>query len=136
MALGARNAIIIYDPSLTQAIQPNADGSINVEIMSGGGAALFAPVAVSASGTIVAAIASKIIRVVALQLIANGTVNVKWQSSTGSVDLTGLAYLVANAGYVLPFNPAGWFQTAAGDDLDISLSAGVAVGGSLTYVRL
>jgi hypothetical protein len=40
---------------------------------------------------------------------------------------------VTNGGIVLPFNAGGWFQTAVGDSLLINLSAGVAVGGSLSY---
>lgn len=134
----ARNQIMVCDPAdLANMLKPNPDGSINVAIVSGEiGDALFAPIDVSASGTVVTAVANKIIRVIALQLIASNTVNVKWQTSTGSVDITGFAYLVANSGYVLPFNPAGWFETVVGDALDINLSVGVAVGGSMTYVEL
>jgi hypothetical protein len=97
----------------------------------------FAAVAVSSSGnnTIVSAGGgSNKIRVLAVQLIANGTVNVKWQSGASGTDLTGLAYLIANAGYVLPYNPLGWFETAANTLLNLNLSAGVAVGGCITYV--
>jgi hypothetical protein len=81
-------------------------------------------------------VSSKKIRVLAAQLISNGTVNAKWQTGAGGTDLTGLAYLVANAGYVLPFNPSGWFETAATTLLNLNLSAGVAVGGSLVYVEV
>jgi hypothetical protein len=95
----------------------------------------FATIALSATGTVVAAVTSKKIRVLAVQLISNGTVNAKWQSSTTS-DLTGLAYLVANAGYVLPFNPCGWFETVSGELLTLSLSASIAVGGSIVYVEV
>lgn len=99
---------------------------------------LFSTIAVSSSGatTVVAAVAAKKIRVVAMQLVANGAVNVKWQSHVTPTDITGLAYLAQNGGYVLPFNPVGWFQTIAGEALDINLSASVAVGGSLTYITV
>ena len=65
---------------------------------------LFATVAASASGasTIIALVASKKIRVLALQLIASAAVNVKWQSHATPTDVTGLAYLAQNGGYVLP----------------------------------
>ncbi len=98
----------------------------------------FAVIAASSSGnnTIVASVSSKKIRVVAAQLIANGTVNVKWQSGASGTDLTGLAYLVANTGYALPFNPAGWFETAATTLLNLNLSAAIAVGGSITYIEV
>ena len=98
----------------------------------------FAVIAASSSGnnTLVAAVAGKKIRVVGLWLISNGTVNVKFQSGAGGTDLTGLAYLVANAGMVLPFNPAGWFETAAATLLNANLSAAIAVGGSLAYIEV
>ena len=98
----------------------------------------FAAVVASASGatTIIAAVTSKKIRVLAIELMANGTVNAKWQSHTTPTDLTGLAYLVANSGYVLPFSPTGWFETVSGEALDINLSAAIAVGGSIVYVEV
>jgi hypothetical protein len=98
----------------------------------------FATIAASASGnnTIVAAVTSKKIRVLAAQLTANGSVNAKWQSGAGGTDLTGLAYLVVNTGYVLPYNPAGWFETASNTLLNLNLSAAIAVGGSITYIEV
>ena len=98
----------------------------------------FAAVAVSSNGnnTIVSAVNPKKIRVLAVQLIATGAVNVKWQSGAGGTDLTGLAYLAANGGYVLPFNPVGWFETGSNTLLNLNLSASVAVGGSITYVEV
>jgi hypothetical protein len=99
---------------------------------------LFSTIVASASGatTIIALVAAKRIRVLALQLVASGAVNAKWQSHVTPTDLTGLAYLAANGGYVLPYNPVGWFQTVAGEALDINLSAAIAVGGSITYVTV
>jgi hypothetical protein len=98
----------------------------------------FATIAASSSGnnTIVASVSSKKIRVLAAYLISNGTVNAKWQSGASGTDLTGLAYLVANAGYVLPFNPTGWFETAATTLLNLNLSGAVAVGGSIVYIEV
>ena len=98
---------------------------------------VFVAVAAASSGdnTIVAAAgASNKIRVLAVQLISNGTVNAKWQSGAAGTDLTGLAYLVANSGYVLPYNPVGWFETAANTLLNLNLSGAVAVGGSIVYI--
>lgn len=98
----------------------------------------YATIAASTSGnnTIVAAVTSKKIRVVAAQLTSNGTVNAKWQSGAGGTDVTGLAYLVANTGYVLPYNPVGWFETASNTLLNLNLSGAVAVGGSITYIEV
>ncbi|TXH35287.1 MAG: hypothetical protein E6Q98_15965 [Rhodospirillaceae bacterium] len=115
--------------------------SLRTDQMLSGSTALtpkFAKIAASASGnnTIVAAVSGKKIRVLALKLIGSDAVNAKWQSGAGGTDLTGLSYLIASSGEVLPFNPAGWFETAAGALLNLSLSAAVAVGGHLTYVEV
>ena len=98
----------------------------------------FAPIAASSSGanSIVAAVAAKKIRVLAVWLSAAGSVNAKWQSATTPTDKTGLAYLAANIGHVLPYNPHGWFETLAGEALSLNLSAAIAVGGSLVYVEV
>lgn len=98
----------------------------------------FAAIAASSSGnnTIVAAVTSKKIRVLGLKLIANGTVNAKWQSGASGTDLTGLSYLVVNSGEVLPFSPVGWFESASGVLLNLNLSGAVAVGGHLIYVEV
>lgn len=102
------------------------------------GIAKYAAITASSSGatTIIAAVSGKRIRVVALQLLVNAAVNVKWQSHVTPTDKTGLAYFTANGGYALPYNPAGWFETVAGEALDINLSGAVAVGGSLTYIEI
>ena len=94
----------------------------------------FAAIAVSSSGAnqIVAASAGNKIRVVAYNYMANGTVNVKWQSAAN--DKTGLAYLVVNTGKVVPFCPVGWFETNSGEALNLNLSGAVAVGGEVVYV--
>jgi hypothetical protein len=98
----------------------------------------FVAIAASASGnnTLLASVSSKHIRVLALYLVSNGTVNAKFQSGASGTDLTGLAYLVANTGFVLPFNPLGWFETAVTTLLNLNLSAAIAVGGSMTYVEV
>lgn len=98
----------------------------------------FAAIAASSSGnnTVIAAVNPKKIRVLAVQLVANGAVNAKWQSGASGTDLTGLAYLAANGGYVLPYNPVGWFETASNTLLNLNLSGAVAVGGSITYVEV
>lgn len=115
--------------------------SLESNQMTAGGTVVtpkYAAIALSASGntTLVAAVTSKKLRVVALSMVAAGTVNIKFQTGTGGTDLTGLFYLVANSGAVLPFNPAGWFETASGVLLNANLSAAIAIGGSLTYIEV
>jgi len=129
--------------STTDAVAAVAatDAIVNNSAAGGGFTRLvpkFAKIVASASGAtqIVAAVTSKKLRVLSLAVVANAAVNVKFQSQVTPTDLTGLHYLAANGGFVLPFNPIGWFETIAGERLDINLSAAVAVGGSISYVEV
>ena len=92
--------------------------------------------ATSGDNTLVAAVAVKKIRVLALFLVSAGTVNVRLESGAGGTALTGQMNLVANTGFVLPFNPAGWFETASNTLLNLELSAAISVDGALTYVEV
>lgn len=91
---------------------------------------------VSATGTIAPLAAAQKLRIVSYVLVANGTVNVNWQSHTTTATKTGPLYLVANTGVSAGYNPLGWFDTIAGEALDLALSAAVAVGGHVTYVKV
>jgi hypothetical protein len=90
----------------------------------------------SGDNTLVSAVTSKKIRVLSLFAVAAGTVNVRFESGAGGTALTGQMNLVANTGFVLPYNPLGWFETAAGTLLNMELSAAVSVDGSLVYVEV
>lgn len=92
--------------------------------------------ATSGDNTLLAAVSAKKIRVLALFLVAAGTVNVRLESGAGGTALTGQMNLVANTGFVLPFNPAGWFETAVNTLLNLELSAAISVDGALTYVEV
>lgn len=99
----------------------------------------FAAIAASSSGnnTLVAAVTGKKIRVLAYNLIGNGAVNAKFQSGASGTDLTGLKYIAAAGGGICaPYNPMGWFETAAATLLNLNLSGAVAVGGELVYVEV
>jgi hypothetical protein len=99
----------------------------------------FATIAASSSGnnTLVAAVTSKKLRVLAYNFIGNGAVNAKFQSGASGTDLTGLKYIAAAGGGICaPFNPVGWFETGAGVLLNLNLSGAVAVGGELVYVEV
>lgn len=88
----------------------------------------------SGDNTLVAAAgASNKIRVHQLFLVSAGTVNVRFESGAGGTALTGQMNLVANTGFVLPFSPIGWFETAADTLLNLELSGAVSVDGSLAY---
>jgi hypothetical protein len=137
------------DKAMIDAIYDDIDAALVVNMSAetstvyNGAVALtpkFAKIAASSSGNnaLVAAVASKKIRVLEYTLIANGTVNAKFQSDGAGtpVDLTGLKYCVANMGLSAPFSPVGWFESASGKSLDLNLSAAIAVGGELVYVEV
>ena len=47
--------------------------------------------------------------------------------------LTGLMDLAADGQLVLPLNGFGWFETVAGELLNLELSAATLVAGALVY---
>lgn len=107
-----------------------------------GGAAVtvkFAAISASSSGdnTLLAAVTSKKIRVLSYSLMAAGAVNARFQTAVAGAYLTGLKYFAAaGAGIVAPYNPKGWFETVAGDLLNLELSGAVAVGGEFSYIEV
>lgn len=92
---------------------------------------------------LVPGVTGKKIRVLAALVDANnGDSTWYFQSSTGSVRLTGNLFVSsgpagsssATGQFVLPHAPTGWFETAAGDDLELILAGGSAgIGGCLVY---
>lgn len=91
----------------------------------------------SGDNTLVSAAgAGKKIRVTSAFLVSAGTVNVRFESGAGGTAMSGQMNLVANTGFVLPFNPHGWFETAENTLLNLELSGAVSVDGSLTYVEV
>jgi len=130
--------------SLSASLQATQAVAVDTSAMVVGNTATkltpkFAIIAAANSGatTIIPAVTGKKIRVLAAKIVANGGVNVKWQSHFTPTDLTGLSYYAAAGdGEVLPFNPVGWFQTNASEALDINLSGAIAVGGHLTYIEV
>lgn len=91
-------------------------------------------VASSGDNTLVAAQGSgNIILVHQVFLIASAAVTVRFESGAGGTALTGQMQLAANSGFVLPFNPVGWFKTSANALLNLELSGAVSVDGVLGY---
>ena len=89
--------------------------------------------ATSGDNTIVAAVAGKKIRVHQLFIVSAGTVTVRFESGAGGTALTGQMSHVDTSGEVLPFNEVGWFETVAGELLNLELSGAVSVDGALAY---
>ncbi len=95
----------------------------------------FAVVSRATSGEVIAAVTSKKLRILAGWWMTTTAVTVRWDSHTAGA-ITGAAACPATGGAVLPFNPVGWFETTAGEALDVTLGSGVQISGSLTYVEV
>lgn len=90
--------------------------------------------AVAGDNTLVAAQgAGNIILVHQVFLIASAAVTVRFESGAGGTALTGQMVLAGSGGFVLPFNPVGWFKTAPNALLNLELSGAVSVDGVLGY---
>ena len=98
------------------------------------GGVLYTTIETSASSTLVTGVPGKRIVVLSVSLVASNITSAKFQTSTGSIDITGPYYCAQYGGIVLPFNAGGWFDTSVGDSLLINLSPGTPVGGSLSYI--
>lgn len=85
------------------------------------------------SNQVVAAIPGKSISVLTVALITTLANNVKFLSSASQISPT--MPLAANGGFVLPYNPYGWFKTVEGEALNINLSSGTAIGVIVTYIE-
>lgn len=99
----------------------------------------FANIAASQTdGAVVAAIAAKIIRVLAVIISAGATpstviFNTKPAGAHTAISMTFQP--AANGGAVLPFCAAGWFDTASGDALTATTGAGGTTGIQVVYAQ-
>ena len=91
------------------------------------------------STEVVAAVTGKRIKVIGYDLIANGDVNVKFQSNA-SDDIQGgpLWYFTSNSGVAKPITlinnqPVVIMQTGVGENLYLNLSATQYVSGAVLY---
>jgi hypothetical protein len=90
----------------------------------------------SGDNTVVAAVASKKIKVIGALLVASGDVDVRFEDGAGGSALTGVMSLAADGnGFVLPqaFPGFHWFETSVNTLLNLELSAAVQVSGCLVY---
>lgn len=84
------------------------------------------------ANALVSAEAGRRIRVLGLVAVTTAANSIKFQSAT--TDITGLFPLAANGGFTLPFNEHGWFETTAGEALNINLSAATSTGTQVVYM--
>lgn len=95
-----------------------------------------AVISLAATGTVVAAVTGKKIRVLAYTIVGGGTATVTFKSGAAGTALTGAMSLVVNSVLSVPYCEAGHFETAASALLELSLGASVAMAGHLTYVEV
>ena len=121
--------------------------SVAIGVVNDAGAPLlpkFAAIAAATSGanTLAAAVTGKKIRVLALCLVAGAAGNIYFNSAVaGTVIFGGSSsstkiQLAANGGFVLPFSPVGWFETVAGELLNMQASSTGPFSGGLVYVEV
>lgn len=92
-------------------------------------------VAGSGDNEVVAAVSGKKIVVIHYQLIAAGTVNVRFESGAGGTALSGQMNLTTNSGASDRFD-YGLFETAVGQSLNLELSGAISVDGYLSYIEV
>lgn len=93
--------------------------------------------ATAGDNTLVAAVAGKKIRVLAAVLVASGGANTaRFETDAAGTALTGQMDIAADGQLVLPLNGFGWFETVAGELLNLELGAATAVAGCLVYEEI
>jgi hypothetical protein len=91
----------------------------------------------SGDNTLVAAVTGKKIRVLQCMLVMTGTaVTIRFESGAGGTALTGQMQPSQGGGFVLPFSPVGWFETAASTLLNLELGGAQSADGVLAYVEV
>jgi len=86
--------------------------------------------------TLLAVVTGKKIRVLAASFTTTGTpVTIRFEDGAGGTALTGQMGPTAGQTIVLPFNPVGWFETSDATLLNMELSGGQSVDGSLVYIE-
>jgi hypothetical protein len=133
--------VILYDDT-GAAVDPIAPGTVaarSADVLSVMPPVIHSRAIISAASsgdnTLLAAQgASNSICVTSLFLIAASAVNVRFESGAGGTALTGVMSLAANSGFVLPYNPDGWFETGDNALLNLELGGAVQVSGAFTYL--
>lgn len=107
----------MYSPSYVPAILKRAKFTGNV----------------AGDNTVLAAVPGKRLRVISLSMTVTTAGTVKFESGTADGFITEAMHLEAGIPWTLPPNYDGWFQTVAGELLNMILSGTLAASGVLTY---
>lgn len=94
----------------------------------------FLDVSTSGSSTVVAGVPNRRIRVLSVAVISKLANDIKFTSD--AVQISSTMPLIANGGFVLPFNHYGWFTCGEGEDLNITLAIASQLGVTITYIEL
>jgi len=144
------SAVVKTVQEILQNVEDDANDAIRVNAVAGGlesntilvggvsTTVKFAVIdnATAGDNTIVAAVASKKIRVLNVMLISAGTVAVRFESGASGTALTGQMQLTAQIGFAPGFDPTGHFETAVGALLNLELSGAISVDGWIKYVEV
>ena len=79
------------------------------------------------------------VRVLSMVMVAGGTATASTFNSKptgGGTAITSLFANAANGGFVLSYEPAGWFESNPGEGLTVTTGAGSATGYTFTYVNV
>lgn len=95
----------------------------------------FKKIDLAASGDLIAAVTSTKLRIVSIFLTVAADTTLKFQSGA-TTDLTGAMTVKAGGGFVLGYNQCGYFETAAGEKLNLVMGTSVQVSGGITYVEI
>lgn len=137
-AIGAIDDAAVVNPSAEASAVALLKGILQQFTGAAGITVKRAAISASTSGdnTLVAAVASKKIKVLGLVLVASDDVDVRLESGAGGTALTGVISLAVDGnGFVFPMTRPGfhWIETAASALLNLELSAAVQVSGNLVY---
>jgi len=134
--------LLVVGPLPVQAQQPlTPAASVTSTVYNGTTPLLpkFAVIDAATSGdnTLVSAVTGKKIRVLAAVFTMTGTaVTIRFESGASGTALTGQMTPSQGETITLPFNPVGWFETAAGSLLNLELGGAQSVDGVLVYVEV
>ncbi len=90
----------------------------------------------SPNSTLIAAVSGKKILVLGCVIVAAGSVNIRFEDGANGTPLTGVINITTNSGFTLPLGLPGWFKTSTNTLLNLELSAGTAVAGTLVYTEI
>lgn len=136
-----------YTGDVSRSVPLPVDTALNTGIIQSAGSQLtpkFAVINLAATGTLVAAVASKKIRVLSLNMtidILTGDETYTFNSGAGGTAITGALGDASGAGAVVwvnyPFSPLGHFETASGSLLELAIAGTTPFAdGSLVYVEV